>query len=190
MPAQVKLKKPGTLSPPAQRELEAVKETVDEVIKAIVQGEFDAFLDLIDKALYERIKMSQEEDGDPIDTRRETGEKIRILRSTPIDLVLGRLYRLRGEKYAGVTVEYLEAIGDADGDLPKAKVMVNIGNGKLKSDKVYIVPAVALEEIPEMKAAKPMEFKQTPKCKSCGEEIDYSGRGRPKSLCPNCEANR
>lgn len=187
-PKQVKLKRP-VQSPPQNEEEKELKLASDEIIKAIGEGVFDTHLDLIDKAITTRIRQSQEEDPDEIEPRRDTVEKIRVLRSSPPELVWNRTYRLRGEKYAGVMVSFLDLVGNADGGMPKAKVTVDTGNQFVSEGKIYMVPAAALEEIPDMvgTAAKDKPYGHSLKlCKKCGGDIEYSGTGRPRILCEKC----
>lgn len=186
MAQAVKLKKP--VVPSAEREAQELKLTADEIIKAIEEGVFDTHLDLIDKAITERIRASQEEDGDEIEPRRSSTEKIRVLRSGPIKLTVGRIYRLRGEKYLGVRVTFLQLVGDAEGGVSKAKILVEVGNENLVKGSVFLVPTGALEEIPEMQAkADEQPYGHSLKnCRKCGGPIEYSGSGRPRVLCENC----
>lgn len=183
----VKLKRPA--QPSRENEDRDLKQTADELIQAIGEGVFDTHLDLIDKAITERIRKSQEENGDAVEPRRVASEKIRVLRSAPAELIWNRQYRLRGEKYAGVVVSFLDLVGQADGGIPKARVSVDTGNKNVEEGKTYIVPSAALEDIPEIRNVNvPPRLKNytLDPCKKCGGAVEYSGKGRPHTLCENC----
>lgn len=188
-PQTVKLKRPVPRPVPQDQEEADLKLTADAIIQAIGEGVFDTHLDLIDKAITDRIRKSQEEEPDEIDLRRAPAEKIRVLRSAPPELVWNRTYRLRGDKYSGVVVTFLELVGDANGGISTAKISVDTGNENVQEGKVYIVPSAALEEIPDLASTKtraqPYGHSLKP-CRQCGGDVEYSGTGRPHTLCKNC----
>lgn len=187
-PNSARLKRPVPRPVPQDQEEQDLKLTAEAIIQAISEGVFDTHLDLIDKAITDRIRQSQEEEPDEIELRRAPAEKIRVLRSAPPELVWNRTYRLRGEKYAGVVVTFLEYVGQANGEIPRAKVSVDTGNKNVQAGNVYIVPSAALEEIPDLAVVKtkaPYGHSLKP-CRQCGEDVEYSGTGRPHTLCKNC----
>lgn len=175
--------------PSKEREAEDTLETVQEIITALSEGMFDAYLDVIYKAFDDRIRKSQEEDGDgELPTTRDRAEKLRSIRTErePVIPVEGRQYRLRGEKYQGVIVMYMEMAGVNNRGAAMVLVEVIVGNGDQTVGRQYKVPLIALEEIPDMKSKPLPNIPDAPKCRRCGEPVAYSGRGRPRSFCDNC----
>jgi hypothetical protein len=193
---KVKLKRPekasasSAVAPTAQEEADARERTVKLVLEALRAGEFDGDLDVLYEALDERIRWYQKEEGEPDQDPRERAEKLKVLRSPQVIPVEGRLYRVRGEKYAGVTVKFLELVPQQNGDAPKSLVEVALAaDSGLENGKLYKLPTAALEEVPEMKVAAPKKppygYSLKP-CKQCGGDVEYSGKGRPQMYCAEC----
>jgi hypothetical protein len=174
--------------PSKEREAEDTFETVQEIVAAIGEGIFDPYIDVIFKAFDERIRKSQEEDGDGELPTRERSEKLRPMRAEreAIIPVEGRHYRLRGEKYKGAVVMYIEMAGFNSRGAALVLVEAITNNDIVTTGQRYKVPLLALEEIPDMKSKPLPNISDTPKCRKCGEPVKYSGRGRPRSFCDNC----
>lgn len=185
MAEKVKLK---VRRPSKERESEDTLDTVEEIVGAIEEGVFDAHLDVIFKAFDERIKKSQEEEGDGELPTRDRSEKLRPMRveRAPVGLVEGRHYRLRGEKYKGAIVMYLEMAGVNSRGAALVLVEAITGNDIVTSAQQYKVPLIALEEIPDVKSKPLPNIQDAPKCRQCGEPVKYSGRGRPRNFCDKC----
>ena len=179
-----------------------VAEVVKDIITAIEGGAFDAHIDVLFKAFDDRIRAYQGEEGDGELQTRERADKLRAMRSEPVPVIPaeGRHYRLRGSRYSGVIVMYIEMAGSDPNEKPLVMVEAVIGspvNGSVKVGQRYKVPLVALEEIEEENKLAAFENKKPSKvpyghtkCRSCGADIEYSGRGRPKSLCSVCEYHK
>lgn len=182
--------------PSADRGAEDILETVQEIVSAITEGYFDPYIDVLWKAFDDRIRKSQEEDGDGEVPIRDRAEKLRPMRieRDPVIPAEGKHYRLHGEKYSGVAVMYIEMAGFNNRGAAMVLVEVVVGNNgtgrenPLITGQRYKVPLIALEEIPDVK--KPNTPAPNPyghaKCRKCGKPVDYSGRGRPRNFCDNC----
>lgn len=199
MATTVKLKRP-IKKPSADREAESTFETAQEIVAAIEEGVFDPYIDVIFKAFDARIRKSQEEDGDGELPLRERSEKLRPMRVEREAIIPaeGRHYRLRGEKYQGAVVMYIEMAGFNSRGAALVLVEAITNNDIVTTGQRYKVPLLALEEIPDVKK---VSVERNPahrdnvslsppyghaKCRKCGNPVDYSGRGRPRSFCDNC----
>lgn len=185
MAEKVKLK---VRRPSPEREAEDTLDTVEKIVSAIGEGVFDAYLDVIFKAFDDRIKKSLEEEGDGELPTRDRSEKLRPMRAdrAPVIPVEGRHYRLRGEKYKGAVVVYMEMAGFNTRGVAMVLVEAITGNDLVVSAQQYKVPLTALEEIPDMKSKPLPNISDAPKCRKCGNPVKYSGRGRPRSFCDDC----
>lgn len=173
---------------PEERTSEDVLDTVQEIIGGIGEGVFDAYLDIMFKAFDDRIRQFQEEDGDGELPTRDRADKLRSMRAdrSPVTPVEGRHYRLRGEKYQGVVVMYLDKSGVNDRGAEMVLVEAITGNKIVTYAQQYKVPLAALEEIPDVKTKPLPDLIDVPRCRKCKEPVEYSGRGRPRALCDNC----
>lgn len=180
-PQKVRLKKPLP-SPKLEEEEYSPKKTLLMFIEALQLGEFDSDLDTLYEAVDARIAGYQQEEGDP-------GHDPRNRASASVSPVEGKEYYVRGDRYAGVVVVFLEPVPQHNGDSPKALVEVALA---IESDLVvgqrYRVPIAALQEIPVKQPQKVPGSIGYSFCKGCQERIEYSGTGRPKSYCENCRA--
>lgn len=188
MATQVRLKAVRKPRPPKEEEGEVTLETVQEIIGAIGEGIFDPYIDILWKAFDDRIRKSQEEDGDGEVPTRGRAEKLRPMRveRTPVTPVEGRHYRVRGEKYQGVVVEYIELSGFNSRGAAMVLVEVITGNLAATDGKRYRIPLIALEEIPDVRSKPLPNLLDVPKCRKCGKPVKYSGRGRPRNFCDDC----
>lgn len=188
MATTVKLK---VRKPSKEREAEDTYETVQEIVAAIGEGVFDPYIDVIFKAFDERIRKSQEEDGDGELPARERSEKLRPMRAEREAIIPaeGRHYRLRGEKYQGAVVMYIEMAGFNSRGAALVLVEAITNNDIVTTGQRYKVPLLALEEIPDMKSTTTALPTKVPLCRKCGNRVNYSGKGRPRSFCDNCLKN-
>lgn len=165
-----------------------VLETVQEIVSAIGEGIFDPYIDVLWKAFDDRIRKSQEEDGDGEVPTRDRAEKLRPMRveREPVTPGTGRHYRIRGEKYMGAVVMFIEMAGFNNRGAAMVLVEGVVGNSAVKTGQRYRIPLIALEEIPDVKSKPLPNVQDAPKCRKCGGAVNYSGRGRPRNFCDNC----
>lgn len=186
MPVQQKTLK--VRRPSREREAQDVAETVRDVVAAIREGMFDPYLDVLFKAFDDRIQKYQGEERDELPTR-DRGDKLRPMKSAPVAVepVAGRLYRIRGNRYAGVVVEYLEEAERGRIGVPTAMVRARVGNDAVKTGNLYKVPLIALEEDADAvdSSSRPPYGHTT--CRKCGKNVEYSGKGRPRAFCDACK---
>jgi hypothetical protein len=168
-----------------KREESSKEEAIQLVLAAIEVGDFDTHLDIIAKAVDDRIRLYQEEDGDGELLTRERAEKMRAMRKPIVNPEIGKQYRVRGEKYAGVVVIVVD--NDPE-DAGKVVVEFISGHQNAGNGKQYKLPYVALEEIPQMYKTPSNDPVKKYICKKCQQNpVPYNGVGRPPSLCESCQ---
>lgn len=134
--------RPVRRQPPSSEDVEAF---VNAYVSMIGKGDLDKYLDVLWKSTDDRLReYFEEQDKEPDYDQEFRANKIRRMRSAPENIVPGYHYAVFGEKYDGVRVRYLGPVEESeDSGVPKVRVLVVVGNDKLKPG-TYKIPAGAL----------------------------------------------
>jgi hypothetical protein len=178
---------------------ENLRDIVEGFTMAVEDGRFDAYVVELEEALSLRMARLQGlEAPPPLKLPQRPPEAPPVAEERP-SLSKGDVLHLKGEKYAGVTVEFAQHLADSPNHCrvlvvhaPLNQVAQGIEKGKYL--RLPYAALVRIESSPKQSREVDWtsDIYDEPRdkvflCKLCRDPISYSGTGRPKKFCDKCK---